>query len=103
MGGKSLELICWCGSHYFAREADVSRGWGLSCSKSHAAIRRDYGKPKAKRVDGVEIKRVRKKKRGAKRLTPDARSIPKMFQSDGIHPIGYGHIMASGDEGHGQE
>lgn len=25
------------------------------------------------------------------------------MQGDGIHPIGYGHPFASGDEGHGQE
>ena len=69
-----VELICWCGKQYSAREADLKRGWGLSCSKSHAAIRRDYGKPKATRVDGIKIPRVRKKDRGANRLTPDTRT-----------------------------
>lgn len=64
----NVELICWCGKQYTAREADIKRGWGLSCSKSHAAIRRDYGRPKATRVDGLKIERVRKKDRGANRI-----------------------------------
>ena len=25
------------------------------------------------------------------------------MQEDGVHPVGYGHPFASGDEGHGQE
>lgn len=70
----NIELICWCGKQYTARESDIKRGWGLSCSKSHAAIRRDYGRPKATRVDGVKISRVKKSDRGANRLTPDNRT-----------------------------
>ena len=70
----NVELICWCGKQYTAREADIKRGWGLSCSKSHAAIRRDYGRPKATRVDGLKIERVSKKDRGANRITKDTRS-----------------------------
>lgn len=71
---SSIEMKCWCGNHYTARDADIKRGWGLSCSKSCAAIRRDYGKPKATRVDGVKIPRVKKKDRGATRITPDKRT-----------------------------
>lgn len=83
-----IELKCHCGEHYFAREADIKRGWGLSCSKSCAAIRRDYGRPKATRVDGAKIHRVRKKDRGANRITPDNRQylngidVRKLSQSE---------------------
>jgi hypothetical protein len=83
-----VELVCHCGQHYFAREADIKRGWGLSCSKSCAAIRRDYGRPTAQRVDGLKIPRVRKKDRGANRITSDTRQylngidIRKFSQSE---------------------
>lgn len=48
--GVKVKMICFCGKEYEAREADLKRGWGLSCSKSHAAIRRTYAKPAAKRA-----------------------------------------------------
>lgn len=48
--GAKAEMKCHCGEVYLAREADLARGWGLSCSKRCAAIRRDFNKPKAKRV-----------------------------------------------------
>ncbi len=103
---KLLEMICWCGGHYDAREADIKRGWGLSCCKSHAAIRRDLGKPKATRADGVKLKRVRKKDRGANRVTPDYRhNLTKkgsLSQRDPDYVDEQGHIMACGQEGHGQ-
>lgn len=47
--GKMATMICWCGKEYLAREADLKRGWGLSCCKSHSSIRRDFGRPAAKR------------------------------------------------------
>lgn len=37
---KMLNMVCRCGSKYQAREADVKRGWGKSCSKSCASMRR---------------------------------------------------------------
>lgn len=43
--GAKVSLICWCGTEYQARYADLKRGWGLSCCKSCAAIKRDYGRP----------------------------------------------------------
>lgn len=97
MRGKTLEMICWYGEHYSAREADIKRGWGMSCCKSHAAIRRDFGRPCAKRADGIEVKAVNSKNRGARRLTPDTRTY-----NDDSYLVDYGHIMASGYEGHGQ-
>lgn len=49
--GKMVTMICYCGKEYQAREADLKRGWGLTCCKSHAAIRRDFGRPAAKRKE----------------------------------------------------
>lgn len=49
--GKTQQMICWCGKQYSAKIADLNRGWGLSCSKSHASIRRQQNKPAATRVD----------------------------------------------------
>lgn len=47
--GKMVEMICHCKQEYKAREADLKRGQGLSCSKRCAAIRREFGRPKAER------------------------------------------------------
>lgn len=47
--GVIIEMICHCGFEYKARSADIKRGWGLSCGKRCAAIRRSYGRPAAKR------------------------------------------------------
>ena len=58
-----MEMICHCDRKYEAREADLKRGWALSCSKRCAAIRRDYGKPKGKRVDGLPLPKASKKKK----------------------------------------
>lgn len=49
--GKKVQMKCYCGKVYEAREADLKRGWGLTCCKSHAAVRREYGRPAAKRVN----------------------------------------------------
>lgn len=49
--GKKTKMKCHCGTEYEAREADLKRGYGLSCNKSCAAIRRKYNKPAAQRVD----------------------------------------------------
>lgn len=48
--GKTVQMKCHCGQEYAARTADIARGWGLSCCKRCAAIRRDYGRPAAKPV-----------------------------------------------------
>ena len=45
---NKAEMKCHCGCVYKARVADLKRGWGISCSKRCAAIRRDYGKKPAK-------------------------------------------------------
>lgn len=55
-----IEMICHCGEEYESKEADLRRGWGYSCGKSCAAIRRDFGRPKAKRKDGIKTKQVKR-------------------------------------------
>ena len=47
--GTKVKMICHCGNEYDARQADLDRKWGLSCSKSCASIRREFGRPAAKR------------------------------------------------------
>jgi hypothetical protein len=37
---SSIQQTCKCGTVYFAREADLKRGWGKSCSKRCAALKR---------------------------------------------------------------
>jgi len=46
--GEKVKMVCHCGDEYEARTADIKRGWGLSCSKRCAAIRRDFGRPAGK-------------------------------------------------------
>ena len=46
-GGATKPMKCHCGNVYEARKADLKRGWAMSCSKSCAAARREYRKPKA--------------------------------------------------------
>lgn len=48
--GLKAKMVCHCGKHYEAREADLKRGWGLSCSKSCAASRKAFRLPAAKRI-----------------------------------------------------
>lgn len=47
--GKMVAMICHCKTEYDAREADLKRGYGYSCGKRCAAIRREFGRPKATR------------------------------------------------------
>lgn len=49
--GAKQWMVCHCGKHYQARLADLKRGWGLSCGKSCAATRREFGRPAAKPRD----------------------------------------------------
>lgn len=49
--GTRVKMQCYCGTIYLTREADLNRGWGLACCKSHAAVRRDFGRPAGKRVE----------------------------------------------------
>ena len=45
--GTHQKMKCYCGRVYTAKTADLKRGWGLSCCKRCAAIRRKYGSPAA--------------------------------------------------------
>lgn len=36
-----VNRTCWCGKHFQVRAADVKRGWGKACCKSHAAHARE--------------------------------------------------------------
>lgn len=47
--GKMVKMVCHCKTEYDAREAELKRGNGYSCSKRCAAIRREFGRPKATR------------------------------------------------------
>lgn len=47
--GAKVEMVCHCSAEYSARKADLDRGYGFSCSKRCASIRREFGRPKAKR------------------------------------------------------
>lgn len=49
--GTKAQMKCHCGNVYTAKTADLKRGWGFSCSKRCAAIRRDYGRSPAKLVE----------------------------------------------------
>lgn len=49
--GKKVTMICHCKQEYQARAADLKRGNGFSCSKRCAAIRREFGRPPAKRKE----------------------------------------------------
>ena len=46
--GAMRAMVCHCGAIYQARQADIARSWGLSCSKRCASIRREFGRPAAK-------------------------------------------------------
>lgn len=45
--GTKVTMICHCKAEYQARQADLNRGNGYSCSKRCAGIRREFGRPKA--------------------------------------------------------
>lgn len=38
---SKIQMTCVCGKEYQAREADLKRGWGKSCSKSCASKKRE--------------------------------------------------------------
>lgn len=63
---KMVEQTCWCGTKFQAREADVKRGWGKSCCKSHASWRRE----KAKGPAGL-IEKDRRRERAEREYESD--------------------------------
>ena len=103
MRGKKQEITCkcGCGRKKLVRVADIKRGWGKFFDKSCKARyqERKTGQFKAHcRGEGVS--------HAAKRIGEDplkaVLSYTGVDDCDGLHPAGYGHPFASGDEGHGQ-
>lgn len=43
-----------CGNEYNVKPSDLKRGWGLTCSKSCAAIKRENDKRGETKVESVE-------------------------------------------------
>ena len=72
---KMVEQTCWCGTKFQAREADVKRGWGKSCCKSHASWKRE----KAKGPKGL----IEKDRRIARAALMDSEEYePRMMDED---------------------
>lgn len=71
-----VKMECHCGKIYDAKSADLKRGWGYSCSKHCAAVRRDFGRPKAKQLIEKKIKQNKPKPSSYRpnddRVDPDA-------------------------------
>lgn len=62
--GKKITMVCFCGISYPARLADLKRGWGLTCSKRCAAIKREFGRPAAKELGTkLNVKEILKRDR----------------------------------------
>lgn len=55
-----IKRLCHCGREYLADERNLKRGWGLSCSKSCAASKREMSKPgyDPKRVESNNTRRL---------------------------------------------
>lgn len=85
----SVQMLCHCGTEYPAKEADLKRGWGYSCSKSCAAKRRDFGAPKAKPVNGAKVKQVKRspstdRPNDPRRLTEQQRAHNEAIDWEGL-------------------
>ena len=62
--GKKFSMVCFCDTVYRARLADLKRGWGLTCSKRCAAIKREFGRPPAKELGTkLSVKEILKRER----------------------------------------
>ena len=80
----TITMRCHCNGEYEARPADLKRGWGLSCSKHCAAIRRKYHKPKGKPVDSTEAIKPTQPKPSTKRPNDNRYQFTKFSRID--HP-----------------
>lgn len=59
--GSKISMICHCGKQYDVRVSDVKRGYGKSCCKRCAAIKRDYGRKDPRCAEtGLTYQKVRK-------------------------------------------
>ena len=55
IGASAVKLKCACGAIYTKRTADIERGWGKSCSKRCAAIKRTRNTPNATFLDDSPV------------------------------------------------
>ena len=57
---EKIVMVCHCGKHYTQYMSNLTRGWGLSCSKKCAAIRRVHllkaGEPLNPNIDIIQTK-----------------------------------------------
>lgn len=54
--GSKAKMLCHCGKPYEARESDLKRGYGFSCCKRCASVRREFGRPKAIKINDEQFK-----------------------------------------------
>lgn len=54
-------MVCHCGKSYTQYMSNLTRGWGLSCSKKCAAIRRTHLLNPAKPQDNIDIVQTKPK------------------------------------------
>ena len=77
-------MKCHCGEIYVAKEADIRRGWGLSCSKSCAAKRKTHKLKAATYSNGDEVSnKLKSNKPKRKKIT----SIPDYTFDDYIEDL----------------
>lgn len=83
-----VKLKCHCGSVYTAREADIKRGWGKTCSKSCASLKRIYTLPNATTPDGGKVNFGKEYKRpNDKRYGERARVRDEIAKREGYYPF----------------
>ena len=70
-------MKCHCGQIYEARQSDINRGWGLSCSKSCSAKRKTHKLNAATYADGGQVSNKLKSNKPKRKKV--ARSIDKTF------------------------
>lgn len=96
IGASAVKLKCACGAIYTKRTADIERGWGKSCSKRCAAIKRTSPRPNATFLDGAKVPWGEKARQrafiittlkssniqGRKRMNPEIEGLAKYFGLD---------------------
>lgn len=92
----TVDMICFCGTHYTAKIADLKRGWGKACSKRCAAIRRKYNKPTPEFVNkdeafnikgGGKTRKARKTPPVDKRYEERAKERERIAKLCGYYPF----------------
>lgn len=60
-----IERVCQnnsCNKHFFAKQADVNRGWALYCSKSCKAVHQEFKRKKEASNSPINIVSSKKRK-----------------------------------------